>query len=132
MINNELNTAGGDARRQPPPPERRYGREALAWLEDGQLTLGRFRTKLEDAPAPLHGPLLDYFSLLTELAGAETRTALAELSRRIRGGATRPRAADWQPLLDALGREHAADGVTDDTTLRELSEALWREHTRQD
>ncbi len=120
MINNELDTARG------------CGREALAWLEDGRVTLGRFRAKLEDAPAAMHGQLLDYFSLLTELAGAETRMALAELSRRVRDGATRPRAADWQPLLDALWREHAADGVTDDTTLRELSEVLWREHTRQD
>lgn len=132
MINDEPNTAGGDARRQPSLPESRYRREALAWLEDGQVTLGRFRAKLQDAPAFLHGPLLDYFSLLTELAGPETRMALAGLSRRMRGGATRPRAADWQPMLDALGREHAADGVTDDTTLRELSEVLWREHTRQD
>ena len=132
MINNELNPAGGDARRQPSLPESRCGREALAWLEDGQVTLGRFRAKLEDAPAPLHGPLLDYFSLLTELAGAQTRMALDDLSRRVRGGATRPRAADWQPMLDALRREHAADGVTDDTTLRELSEVLWHEHTRQD
>lgn len=120
MINDELDTAGGDAR------------EALAWLEDGQVTLGRFRAKLQDAPAFLHGPLLDYFSQLTELAGPETRMALAGLSRRMKGGATRPQAADWQPILNALGREHAADGVTDDTTLRELSEVLWRVHTRQD
>lgn len=132
MSNDEPNTAGGDVRRQPALPESRRGREALAWLEDGQVTLGRFRAKLQDAPAFLHGPLLDYFSLLTELAGPETRMALAGLSRRVRDGATRPRAADWQPMLDALGREHAADGVTDDTTLRELSEVLWREHTRRD
>ena len=94
MIDDEPNTAGGDARRQPSLPESRRGREALAWLEDGQITLGRFRVKLEDAPVPLHGPLLDYFSLLTELAGAETRMALDDLSRRVRDGATRPRHGD--------------------------------------
>lgn len=132
MISNEPDTTGGAARGIPRPPRRPCGREALAWLEEGRITLGRFRAKLEHAPASMHGPLFDYFSLLTELASAETRAALAELSRRVRGGAPRPRAADWHPMLDALGREHTADGVTNDTTLRELSEVLWREHTRQD
>jgi hypothetical protein len=113
-------------------PESLCGCEALAWLEEGNITLGRFRTKLEDAQASMHGPLLDYFSLLAELAGPETRKALAGLSRRVRVDATQPRAADWQPMLDALGREHVGNGVTEDTTLRELSGVLWREHTRQD
>lgn len=132
MISNEPDRAGGAARRQPPPLENLCGREALARLEEGSITLGRFRAMLQDAPASMHESFVTYFASLTEVAGAETRRALAELSRLVRSGAAKPRAEDWKPLLDALGREQTADPVTDDTTLNELSEMLWREHTRQD
>ena len=132
MISNEPDRTGGDARRQPPPLENLCGREALARLEEGSITLGRFRAMLGDAPASMHESFVNYIALLTEVAGAETRRALAELSRLVRSGAAKPRAEDWKPLLDALGREQTADPVTDDTTLNELSEMLWREHTRQD
>jgi len=132
MFDNEINQPGGQVRRQDPLPERLYGSEALAFLEDGRVTLGRLRAKLEDAPESLHGPLLTYFFFLTELAGAETRIAVAELSRQVRGGAARPHAATWDPLLDALGRDPIISPVTAETTLNELSEKLWREHMRQD
>lgn len=132
MISNEPNPTGGAARPQSLLPETLCGSEALAWLEEGRITQGRFGAKLEDAPASMHESFVNYFALLTEVAGAETRRALAELSRLVRSGAAKPGAADWKPLLDALGREPTGDGVTDDTTLRELSELLWRGHTRQD
>ena len=132
MISNEPDRAGGAARRQSPPLENLCGREALARLEEGSITLGRFRAMLQDAPASMHESFVTYFAFLTEVAGAETRRALAELSRLVRSGAAKPRAEDWKPLLDALGREQTTDPVTDDTTLNELSEMLWREHTRQD
>jgi hypothetical protein len=62
MSSNEPNPTGGAARRQSLLPESLCGCEVHAWLEEGHITLGRFRSKLEDAQASMHGPLLDYFS----------------------------------------------------------------------
>ena len=132
MIDNELNPAGGAAHRQPLLPESVCTGEALAWLEEGHITIGGFRAKLDGAPPSLHKSFVAYFAFLTETTGVETRSALGELSRRVRGGATKLRAADWRPLLDALRREPVDPPVMGDTTLIELSEMLWRAHTRQD
>lgn len=132
MNNSKHDPAGEAANIQPLLPESLCTPEALAWLEDGRITLGMFRAKLDDAPPSMQESFVTYFAFLTETAGVETRSALGQLSRRVRGGATKPRAADWQPLLDALRREPVDAPVTDETTLIKLSERLWREHTRQD
>jgi len=105
----------------------------LTWAQLGHLTLSQAERILGEGSSDTHEGFLRLFAPLTGLADSETARAFSLIGREARsrtaGEAAMP---DWTPFFAALRRERTARTITEETTLRDLSELLWEMHTAQD
>jgi hypothetical protein len=105
----------------------------LNWSQLGHLTLGQVERILRGGSSDTHEGFLQLFATLAGIAGAGTARAFSFI-----GGEVRSRAAgeddtpDWSPFFAALMHERTTRAITEETTLRDLSELLWEMHTAQD
>lgn len=104
----------------------------LTWAQLGHLTLGQAERILREGSPDTHEGFFHLFAPLVGVAGSETARAFSLISREARSHATGESAMpDWSPFFSALRRERTARAITEETTLRDLSELLWEMHTAQ-
>jgi hypothetical protein len=122
------------------PPLRGRGRALprhegvrLNWAQLGHLTLGQAEQILREGSSYTHEGFLQLFVTLAGLASAETARSFSLIADEVRGrAADEGSTPDWAPFFAALRRERTTRAITEETTLRALSELLWEIHTAQD
>ena len=96
----------------------------------GLLTIGQVEQILSIGSQETHDGFLALFSPLAQLGSTETARAFSLLAADSRtnaaGGGCVP---DWNLFFGPLKREEVAETITEQTTLRRLSELLWERHT---
>src|SRR5205085_9974762 len=97
----------------------------LNWAQLGYLTLGQAEQILRESSSDTHKGFLQLFTTLAGIASAETARAFCLIGGEVRSYAAGKEATpDWTPFFAALRRERTARAITEETTLRALSELL--------
>jgi hypothetical protein len=87
---------------------------------------------LREGSSDTHEGFLQVFATLAGIAGAETARAFSLIGSEVRSHAAGEEGTpDWDPFFAALKHERTTRAVTEETTLRALSELLWEMHTAQ-
>jgi hypothetical protein len=105
----------------------------LAWVQLSHLTLGQAEQILRESSSDTHEGFLQLFATLAGLAGAETARAFSLVGSEVRSHIVgEDYMPDWTPFFTALKHERTTRAITEEMTLRDLSELLWEMHTAQD
>jgi hypothetical protein len=105
----------------------------LNWAQLAHLTLGQVERILREGSPDTHEGFLQLFATLAGVASAETARAFSLIGSDVRSRAAGEEGTpDWTPFFAALRRERTTRAITEEMTLRDLSELLWEMHTAQD
>lgn len=104
----------------------------LSWPQLGHLTLRQLEPIVAEGSEETTEGFLWLLAPLAQIASSETAQAYSLLAEQIRDYEEGQRPApSWTPLLASFKREPTRVAITDETSLRTISEMLWQMHTAQ-